>query len=187
MIAPRAARLLIVEDLPSLAASCESSLSARADSIRCVASSADAFRALREWDPDLMLLDVTLPDGTAFDVLREARALVRMPQVVAMSGSAGPEESFRLAQLGVRTFLSKPVTRESLEQAVTEALQQPPDLIPHLRATVGSRGVHAVEEEVRKVMVTEALARCRGSRRKAAGVLAISRQLLQHILRRDVA
>ncbi|WP_437764056.1 helix-turn-helix domain-containing protein [Sorangium sp. So ce764] len=41
-----------------------------------------------------------------------------------------------------------------------------------------------VEEQVRTILVDEALARAGGSRRKAAQLLNISRQLLQHSLRR---
>jgi two-component system, response regulator RegA len=177
--------LLIVEDVPALAASFATVLSADAKQIRSTGSVKEACRLVQELRPDLVILDVSLLDGTAFDVLGAIQAVEPHPSVVAVSGSVSPEESFRLAQLGVRNFLRKPVTAEALQAAVAAAMQGPPDLLPYLRAMVGRRAVHEVETEVRRTMVREALARASGSRRKAARLLSISRQLLQHILRSD--
>ncbi len=60
-----------------------------------------------------------------------------------------------------------------------------PDLTPLLRAVVGRKSVHQVEEQVRATMVAEALARANGNLSSAARMLSISRQLLQHILKRE--
>jgi two-component system response regulator RegA len=102
---------------------------------------------------------------------------------VAMSGTAEPGESFRLAQLGVRTYLHKPLRLDELEAALVYARTAPADLRPYARGLVGLRPIHEVEEELRKTMVEEALARAGGSRSGAARLLAVSRQLLQHMLR----
>jgi two-component system, response regulator RegA len=176
-------RLLVVEDVAALARAFEAALSGRARRIECARSVAEACQALHAFEPEVVVLDVTLPDGDAFDVLMEARRLAKVPAVVAVSGAARPEESFHLAQLGVRQYLKKPVTAEALDAAVTAVITTPPDLEPYLRAMVGHRPVRDVEAEVRRTMVHEALARSRGSRRGAARLLALSRQLLQHILR----
>ena len=132
----------------------------------------------------LLLLDFELPDGNAFDVLARIRAAGPSPVLIAMSGAAGAEESFALAQRGVRAYLEKPVNLATLERVVDRALATPPDLDPHLRSTVGHRPVREVEEMVRQTMVEEALERSAGSRRGAARLLSISRQLLQHIIKR---
>ncbi|MBK7861855.1 MAG: hypothetical protein IPJ65_25220 [Archangiaceae bacterium] len=65
-----------------------------------------------------------------------------------------------------------------------ETLERPPDLTPHLRAAVGHLPLHQLEEQVRQTMVGEALGATQGSRSGAAKLLRISRQLLQHILKR---
>ena len=56
--------------------------------------------------------------------------------------------------------------------------------LPLIRQLVGHSPLSKVESEVRTLMVTEALARARGSRRAAAKMLAVSRQMLQHVLRK---
>jgi DNA-binding NtrC family response regulator len=107
-----------------------------------------------------------------------------MPVIVAMSGQASADESFRLGQWGVRAYLPKPLDLASFNATLDSVLMQPPDLEPHLRAAVGHKAIKDVENLVRETMVDEALAQATGNRRGAAKLLRISRELLQHILRR---
>jgi len=178
-----AVRALVVEDNSTLLKTLERTLTGRGYSARACGTVAAARHVLREWSPELLVLDVELPDGDAFDVLRDASELPASPVVIAMSGVAGPSESFRLAQLGVRNYLTKPLRLEALEHAIDEALRAPPDMTPHVRAQVGHVPVRELERRVRRTMVAEALARAGGSRRGAARLLNVSRQLLQHMLR----
>jgi DNA-binding NtrC family response regulator len=175
---------LVVEDDERLRSSLVDALGALRFRVVAAASVAEARERLEAATFDLVVLDVALPDGRAVDVLEIVARSVPAPQVVAMSGAAGPDESFELATLGVRAFLKKPLVLTELEAAVRRALSEPPDLVPHLRSSVGLKPIRSVEESVRATMVDEALARGGGSRRSAAKLLGISRQLLQHILRR---
>lgn len=177
-------RWLVVEDDARLRASLTDALAARGADVTACATVADALRELGASPVEGAVLDVVLPDGDATDVVERALACPTVPAIVAISGSAAPEVSFRLAQLGVRAFLPKPVRLDELDAAIDDALANPPDLKPHLRAAVGRAKIHDVEDEVRATMVDEAVARAKGSRREAARILRISRQLLQHILRR---
>lgn len=177
--------LLVVEDSDALRASMMDALAPRATLVLGAESVARARECLDQHSPQVVVVDFALPDGTAFDVLKHAAALTSMPRFVAVSGCVGTEDAFRLAELGVRAFVSKPITDESLQRAVDAALEQAPKLGPRIRASVGLRSIFDVEEEVRSTMVAEALARSDGSKRAAARMLSISRQLLQHILRQS--
>src|SRR5688572_30589184 len=176
---------IVVEDDDRLRPTLVEALAAYGFVVREACSVRDALSMLREQAPDLLVLDVALPDGRALDVLSAIGELLPTPRVIAVSGSAGPDESFRLAERGVRAYLKKPFSLEELESAVDRALSEPPDLEPHLKSAVGLIPIKSVEEKVRSTMVPEALARAKGNRRRAARVLSISRQLLQHILRRS--
>lgn len=175
----------IVEDSPSLASALAAVVGQRASCVQIASSARDARRGIAASRPELVLLDVALPDGTAFDVLDGVRDLQPAPAVIAMSGSASAEQSFRLAEYGVREYLPKPVAMAALNRAIDSALFSAPNLVPHIRAAVGRASLAHLEDEIRSTMVHEALARARGSRRGAAKLLSISRQLLQHILRKS--
>lgn len=177
-------RLLIVEDDDGLRRALELTLAGHASEVRAVATVADAKPELNEWHPDAVVLDFSLPDGDAFDLLRIIAQTEPMPALVAMSGMANPSETFRLAQMGVRAFVPKPLEYEALERALELVLVTAPDLTPMVRAAVGRVGVHTVEEQVRVAMVSEAMARAHGSRSGAARLLSVSRQVLQHFLKK---
>jgi DNA-binding NtrC family response regulator len=177
-------RVLVVEDRRELRRTLERALAERFPEVRTAASVAEAVALLASFRPELLLLDVELPDGTAVDVMEAAIRGESVPIAVAMSGRAGPSESFDLARLGVRTYLPKPIDLAVLERAIDAAISTPPDLGPHVRSSVGQRAIHEVQEEVRDTMLREALGRAGGSRRAAAKLLRVSRQLVQHMLRR---
>jgi len=177
-------RVLVVEDHEGLLATLTCALGARFPEVRACRDVSAVRTALDGWRPDLVVTDVILPDGDALDVLTLLADGEGMPCAIAISGEATPDQSFELARRGVRIYLSKPLSLERLEAAVERALTSPPDLRPQLRQVVGHAPLHVVEGEIREVMVDEAMARTRGSRRAAARLLGISRQLLQHVLRR---
>ena len=174
---------LIVEDDERLRLALAEALTGLGFEVRDASTVKEAERALLDDSPDLLLLDVALPDGRALDVLEVVKRISPSPCVLAISGAAGPDESFELGARGVRAYLKKPLNLEELEAAVNRALSEPPDLTPHVKSAVGRTPIRGVEEGVRDTMVREALARGKGNRREASRMLGISRQLLQHILR----
>jgi two-component system, response regulator RegA len=179
------ATCVVVDDDDRLRSVLSEALESLGFEVRHAASVGEARAVLAECSPELVLLDVALPDGRALDVLRILEDKTPRPRVVAVSGAAGPDESFQLAERGVRAYLAKPLKLAELEAAIARALSEPPDLAPHLKSAVGLVPIKEVEATVRSTMVEEALRREKGSLRAAARVLGISRQLLQHILRRS--
>lgn len=176
-------RVLVVEDNRALLRTLEAAMAARFPEVRACRTVAEARVHVTGWTPDLVVLDFMLPDGDARAVLDLTELRVPAPVVVAVSGEAGPTESFELAQRGVRAFLPKPLTLDELEAAIELAISAAPDLEPYLRQTAGHRPLREVTDEVRDVLIDETLARAGGSRRAAARSLATSRQLLQYLLR----
>ncbi len=133
--------------------------------------------------PDLMIVDVKLPDGDSFGLIEMAWNARPAPVVVAMSGAASPEEAFRLGQLGVRAYVAKPFSVESLSDEVEKALRTPPDFEPIARNAVGQIGVRAVRDLVRDAMFDQALALSEGNLSLAARLLQVSRQAVQQVKR----
>jgi CheY-like chemotaxis protein len=118
----RPTRALIVEDSPSLRRSLGLVLGARFPEVATCGSLADARKLLAEFRPELLLLDLYLPDGDAFALAREALATPAAPAIVAMSGTAEAADFEALARSGVHVQLRKPLTARRLEEAVTRAL-----------------------------------------------------------------
>lgn len=133
--------------------------------------------------PDVILTDVRLPDAPVESVLEAACALAPAPVIVAMSGVATAEESFRLNRFGVREYLQKPFGAEDLARAIREACAEAPRVETFVAAQVGHVGMRDLQKQVRDAMVREALARSDGSRSAAARLLHVTRQAIQQIVR----
>lgn len=174
---------LIVEDNAALSATLADVVRERAREVHTAGSVTEATSWLETKHPDLVVLDFKLPDGNGLDVLQLLAPRSPQPVVIAVSGEATPEDSFRLARAGVRCFLRKPFGLEAVRSALDEALDTSPDPLVEVRGVVGHKGIKELEFEVRRAMVSEALAKSGGSVRGAAALLGISRQLLQHILK----
>jgi two-component system response regulator RegA len=180
----RVARALVIEDDVRLRRTLQNALQRWAIDVRCAGTSVEARRELSEFQPELVVVDFMLPDGTAAELLAAAQHQAPLPAVVALSAYAQPRDAFELARLGVRSYLQKPIDLDTFDRAVQQALTEAPDIALSARGAVGHVGLKEAEETLRRSMVKEALDRSRGNRRGAARLLSISRELLQHVLRK---
>lgn len=179
-------RILLVEDEDDLRRVLERAIARwPAVEVRAVANEAEALEALSTWRPDVLLLDLYLGEGgSGLAVAEHSASMDPAPALIALSGMADRNETFRLAQLGARAFLEKPLRPKELRAEVEAALERPPDLEPLLRATVGRRPLKEVVDDARRVMTQQAVARTGGNRTGAARILEVTRQNVQAVLRK---
>jgi len=112
--------ILVVEDDPTLVRAMTRNLSARGYDARGASTMADAVSALRRERPALVLLDIDLPDGSGWDVLRALRAAgeADVPVIVMSALRPNPRLCHDLHAIGV---LEKPFPMESLLRLVAQA------------------------------------------------------------------
>ncbi|MBT8404439.1 MAG: response regulator [Gemmatimonadetes bacterium] len=119
---PDQARILIVEDEPTTALLLESVIAADDRTIDAVGTAAEALAFLDRQTPDLVLLDLVLPDADGRDVLlrlRERPASSDTP-VIVMSARPATEARDECLALGAQEYLQKPVDG-STTRAVVDA------------------------------------------------------------------
>jgi DNA-binding NarL/FixJ family response regulator len=100
--------VLIVDDHPSFRANAR--LLLEAEGYEVVGEAADgssALTAARELSPDLVLLDVQLPDMDGFEVARRLTDGGRGPAVVLVSSRDGSDFGTLVAESGARGFIAK--------------------------------------------------------------------------------
>ncbi|MGH2347210.1 MAG: response regulator [Chloroflexota bacterium] len=111
--------ILIVEDDPTMVRAIARNLEARGYAVRYAATVADAADAVRQAVPDLLLLDIDLPDGSGWEVLRALREAGRW-DVPAIIMSALRPNSRLAEELDAGGMLEKPFPMESLLRLVAE-------------------------------------------------------------------
>ena len=85
-----------------------------------------AIMAARRTPPEAILLDVMMPGGTGFDVVKRLRsnaATAGIP-VVAMSVSADPALPQKVQELGENAFLLKPVSLDEVAATLRRVLEK---------------------------------------------------------------
>ncbi|BDG62315.1 sigma-54-dependent transcriptional regulator [Caldinitratiruptor microaerophilus] len=113
--------LLVVDDEPNMLWLFEQSIGQRYR-IRGARSASEARRELRRALPDLVLLDLRLPDADGLVLLTELRNAHPHLPVIVMTAYASVQTAVEAMKLGACTYLSKPFTLQELQSAIQEAL-----------------------------------------------------------------
>lgn len=101
-------------------------LAARGFTVTVAADGMQVIMAARRTPPEAILLDVMMPGGSGFDVLKRLRsnaATAGIP-VVAMSASTDPALSQKVQELGANAFLLKPVGLDEVAATLRRVLEK---------------------------------------------------------------
>jgi DNA-binding response OmpR family regulator len=118
------------DDAPTLELLCDN-LSADRFGVLSAPSASDALRICRYKQPDLMLLDLSLPDASGLDVLREIRESdgvasrfdPRLP-VIVLTGRGAEEDRVRGLEFGADDYVVKPFVHAELRARIMAVLRR---------------------------------------------------------------
>jgi two-component system OmpR family response regulator len=121
---PNEARLLVVDDEPTILELLSGSLRFAGFDVVTAASGADALRAAAASRPDLILLDVMMPDGDGFDVVRQMRAGSPPVPVIFLTARAGVHERVAGLTLGGDDYVTKPFSLDEVLARIRAVLRR---------------------------------------------------------------
>lgn len=124
-------RVLVVDDEPDITALVAYHLAKDGYRVSTASSGADALKAIANERPDLVVLDLMLPEVSGFDVLQELRRKPETAQLGVIVLTARREEGDRIKglSLGADDYLVKPFSPQELVLrvgAVLRRLEAPP-------------------------------------------------------------
>jgi two-component system, OmpR family, response regulator len=118
------AKLLVVEDDPNIVELLSASLRFAGFEVRTATSGSGGVTAFKEQRPDLVVLDVMLPDLDGFEVIRQMRSDgVRTP-VVFLTARDATEDKVRGLTLGGDDYVTKPFSLEELTARIRAVLRR---------------------------------------------------------------
>jgi len=124
MLGPVAARLLLVDDEDNLRSMLEAALRYSGFDVHPVANGRDAIEAVPAVQPDLIVLDVMLPDLDGFDVCKRLRSGGDRTPVLFLTARDATEDKVRGLTLGGDDYLVKPFSLEELVARITAVLRR---------------------------------------------------------------
>jgi two-component system response regulator RegX3 len=115
--------ILMVEDETSITEPLAEALDREGFDTRVAGTAADALTAAEEQMPDLVLLDVMLPDGSGYDVCRTLRERSRVPIIML---TARGEETDRIVglELGADDYIVKPFSAREVAARIRAVLRR---------------------------------------------------------------
>jgi two-component system, OmpR family, response regulator len=120
----RIPRVLVVDDEPNIRELVEVALKFHGCAVAVCATGKDALRHVETYEPDLMVLDVMLPDMDGFEVCRTLRTEGNDVPVIFLTARDTTTDTIRGLTLGGDDYVTKPFSVEALVARVRAVLRR---------------------------------------------------------------
>jgi DNA-binding response OmpR family regulator len=145
-------KILVVDDDARLRDALDAGLTLQWQDVEVI-SAEDGEEGLSQFfeqEPDVVLLDVTMPRKSGFEVLKDIRRVSDVP-VIMLTGRAGDIDQVRGLELGADDYIAKPFSHLALIariKAVLRRAQLPPPVQAVPDFTAGDLAIHFQNQEV---------------------------------------
>ncbi|MDB5881644.1 MAG: putative response regulator, Fis [Ramlibacter sp.] len=147
------ANILVVDDELGIRDLLSEILNDEGHNVELAENAAQARGARNRSRPDLVLLDIWMPDTDGVTLLKEwsSNGLLTMP-VIMMSGHATIETAVEATKIGAQSFLEKPITMQKLLKAIEAGLMRDTPGAARKPGALGPAAAPAVELTVEAAM-----------------------------------
>ena len=142
-------RVLVVDDEPQILRALRINLRARKYDVDVARDGTAALKVAAEKSPDLVVLDLGLPDLDGIEVIRGLRGWTSVP-IIVLSGRAGSQDKVAALDAGADDYVTKPFGVDELLariRAVTRRASSPGETVPSVR--IGDHTVDLARHAVR--------------------------------------
>jgi two-component system KDP operon response regulator KdpE len=119
-------RVLVIDDEPQILRALRINLSVRGYEVITASSGAGALRAAAEHKPDVVILDLGLPDISGIDVLAGLRGWLTAP-VIVLSARTDSSDKVEALDAGADDYVTKPFGIQELQARVRAHLRRAPE------------------------------------------------------------
>jgi DNA-binding NtrC family response regulator len=159
------ATILVVDDELGIRDLLSEILNDEGHTVELAENAAQARNVRQQLRPDLVLLDIWMPDTDGVTLLKEwsSGGMLTMP-VIMMSGHATIDTAVEATRIGASAFLEKPITLQKLLKAVDQGLNKAPSrsAAPLLMPTRVGGSEYTVEEAMTTHQVVNGVAHVNG-------------------------
>ncbi|MBP8625750.1 MAG: sigma-54-dependent Fis family transcriptional regulator [Syntrophorhabdales bacterium] len=118
MIKPR---ILIVDDEPTSRELLEGYLSKKGYGIECAKDGRECLEKINYFSPDIVILDVRLPDIDGLTILESLKTQENSPYIIIITAFHDMSTTIKAIRLGAFEYIPKPIDVDELEQAIERA------------------------------------------------------------------
>src|SRR5690348_18120391 len=118
------ALVLIIEDEALLGRNVKTFLERRGHEVEVVDGVTRGLKRYNETQPDALLIDHNLPDGTGLGLIREIRKRDRFTKLVMMTAHGGVDIAVAAMKSGADDYLTKPVSLDEIAVVIDKLVSQ---------------------------------------------------------------
>ena len=116
-------KILIIDDEQSLLESLEMFLSERGYDVSCAVCASEGREKDQSFAPDVIILDVRLPDMNGLEMLKELKQNHKEKNIIIITAFHDMDTTIKAIKLGACEYIPKPIDIEELEKAIERALK----------------------------------------------------------------
>lgn len=118
-----AVRVLVVDDDTQIRRALSTALGGHGYEVEVAVDGADALARMATWKPDVVVLDLIMPNLDGFEVVRDARAWTEVP-IIVLSARGRFDDKVTALDLGADDYITKPFGIEELEARIRAILRR---------------------------------------------------------------
>lgn len=148
-------RILVVDDESQITRVLRTGLQARGYDVRVAADGMSALETFGDWQPDLVVTDLSMPNMDGLELCRRVRAISQLP-IIVLSAKGEEQTKVEALDIGADDYVTKPFGMDELLARVRSALRRATTPVATEMAAIAlEAGDFRIDLESRKVMVKE--------------------------------
>jgi two-component system, OmpR family, KDP operon response regulator KdpE len=144
-------RILVVDDEPQITRVLRTSLSSQNYDVRVANDGETALEIMKDWTPDLVITDLSMPNMDGLELCRRLRASTQIP-IIVLSVRGEERTKVQALDAGADDYVTKPFGIEELRARVRANLRRAPPTEPE-PASLIEIGDFRIDSAARKVTV----------------------------------
>ena len=117
---------MVVDDEADTRSLFNAILTSSGSEVRCCCSAANAMEEFREWNPDVLVSDIGMPDEDGYALIKKLRQQkakrARGIPAIALTAYASPDDRAQALAAGFQIHLAKPIEPETLLSSIATAV-----------------------------------------------------------------
>jgi two-component system, OmpR family, KDP operon response regulator KdpE len=116
-------RILVVDDEPQLTRVLRTGLTSRGFEVRVAADGLAGFEVFSDWQPDLIVTDLAMPNVDGLELCRKVRSISQVP-IIILSAKGEEKTKVEALDLGADDFVTKPFGIDELLARIRASLRR---------------------------------------------------------------
>src|SRR5262249_38148022 len=143
----RVTRVLVVDDEPQILRALRINLAARRFEVAVAADGSSALRQAQDSPPDLVILDLGLPDIDGVEVIHGLRGWTQVP-IIVLSGRSGSQDKVDALDAGADDYVTKPFAIDELLARIRAVARRTAGTEPTAPVRVGNHLIDLADKTV---------------------------------------